>query len=64
MGCRLCAAHAEQALCDSVRRTRDFSPCAAHVAQVLRDAKVAKADVAEVVLVGGSTRIPKVCGPL
>merc|ERR1719253_2150086 len=30
------------------------------VAQVLKDAKVGKADVDEVVLVGGSTRIPKV----
>ena len=30
------------------------------VEQVLRDAKCAKSDVQEVVLVGGSTRIPKV----
>ena len=28
--------------------------------QVLRDAKASKADIHEVVLVGGSTRIPKV----
>ena len=33
-------------------------PCAAR--QVMRDAKVAKSDVHEVVLVGGSTRIPKI----
>ena len=33
------------------------------VEQVLRDAKCSKADVQEVVLVGGSTRIPKVRRP-
>merc|ERR1719352_1591536 len=32
----------------------------APVEQVLRDAKVSKSDVHEIVLVGGSTRIPKV----
>ena len=31
-----------------------------HVSQVLRDAKIDKSEVNEVVLVGGSTRIPKV----
>ena len=30
------------------------------VARVLRDAKMSKSEVDEVVLVGGSTRIPKV----
>merc|ERR1719378_1154480 len=38
----------------------DFQRCMAPVAQVLQDAKMSKADVHEVVLVGGSTRIPKI----
>jgi L1 cell adhesion molecule like protein len=37
-----------------------FRSCIAPCEQVLRDAKMAKSDVHEVVLVGGSTRIPKV----
>jgi len=37
-----------------------FRSCLGPVEQVLRDAKVSKAQVDEVVLVGGSTRIPKV----
>jgi len=37
-----------------------FRNCIGPVEQVLRDAKMAKSDVHEVVLVGGSTRIPKV----
>merc|ERR550534_2840110 len=38
----------------------DFQRCMAPVSQVLRDAKMSKTDVHEVVLVGGSTRIPKI----
>jgi len=38
----------------------DFAKCMAPVSQVLQDAKMSKNDVHEVVLVGGSTRIPKV----
>merc|ERR1719474_116347 len=38
----------------------DFNRCMAPVSQVLRDAKMSKTDVHEVVLVGGSTRIPKI----
>jgi len=37
-----------------------FRNCIGPVEQVLRDSKIAKSDVHEVVLVGGSTRIPKV----
>jgi heat shock protein 1/8 len=37
-----------------------FRKCLAPVERVLADARVAKADVDDVVLVGGSTRIPKV----
>merc|ERR1719229_1849379 len=38
----------------------DFNRCMAPVSQVLQDAKMSKNDVHEVVLVGGSTRIPKI----
>merc|ERR1719499_180564 len=38
----------------------DFQRCMAPVSQVLQDAKMSKNDVHEVVLVGGSTRIPKI----
>merc|ERR1719493_106086 len=38
----------------------DFQRCMAPVSQVLQDAKISKNDVHEVVLVGGSTRIPKI----
>jgi L1 cell adhesion molecule like protein len=37
-----------------------FRACIGPVEQVLKDAKMSKSDVHEVVLVGGSTRIPKV----
>jgi len=37
-----------------------FRKCLGPVEQVLKDAKMAKSAVHEVVLVGGSTRIPKV----
>ncbi len=37
-----------------------FRKCMEPVEQVLRDAKISKAQVDEVVLVGGSTRIPKI----
>merc|ERR1711884_872145 len=37
-----------------------FKKCMDPVEKVLRDAKIAKGSVDEVVLVGGSTRIPKV----
>ena len=37
-----------------------FRKCLGPVEQVLKDSKMAKSDVQEVVLVGGSTRIPKV----
>jgi heat shock protein 1/8 len=36
-----------------------FQKCLVSVEQVLKDAKVAKSDIHEIVLVGGSTRIPK-----
>ena len=38
----------------------DFRKCMAPVETVLRDAKIAKSQVNEIVLVGGSTRIPKI----
>merc|ERR1719210_2015564 len=38
----------------------DFQRCMAPVSRVLQDAKISKNDVHEVVLVGGSTRIPKI----
>ena len=38
----------------------DFRKCMAPVEKVLRDAKKSKNDVDELVLVGGSTRIPKI----
>merc|ERR1719195_385588 len=38
----------------------DFQRCMAPVSRVLQDAKMSKNDVHEVVLVGGSTRIPKI----
>jgi len=44
-----------EALCDPL-----FRKCMAPVESVLRDSKIAKADVHEVVLVGGSSRIPRV----
>ena len=44
-----------EALCDAIFR-RTIAP----LEQVLSDAKMAKADVHEVVMVGGSTRIPKI----
>jgi L1 cell adhesion molecule like protein len=44
-----------EALCDSL-----FRKCMGPVESVLRDSKIAKADVHEVVLVGGSSRIPRV----
>merc|ERR1711971_1067357 len=37
-----------------------FKKCMAPVEKVLRDAKISKSEVDEVVLVGGSTRIPKI----
>jgi len=37
-----------------------FRKCIGPVEQVLKDSKMAKSDVKEIVLVGGSTRIPKV----
>jgi len=37
-----------------------FTKCMAPVEKVLRDGKVAKSEVHEIVLVGGSTRIPKI----
>ena len=37
-----------------------FRECIGPVAQVLRDAKIDKASVHEIVIVGGSTRIPKI----
>lgn len=42
-------------LCDSLFR-KTMQP----VEQVLRDSKIAKSDIHEIVLVGGSTRIPKI----
>lgn len=44
-----------EAMCDAA-----FRRCIGPMEQVLRDAKVAKTDVKEVVMVGGSSRIPKV----
>jgi heat shock protein 1/8 len=44
-----------ESLCDS-----QFRSCMGPVEQVLRDAKMDKASVDEIVLVGGSSRIPKV----
>lgn len=38
----------------------DFNRCMAPVGQVLKDAGLSKSDIHEVVLVGGSTRIPKI----
>jgi L1 cell adhesion molecule like protein len=37
-----------------------FRKCIGPVAQVLKDAKMSKSDVTDIVLVGGSTRIPRV----
>ena len=42
-------------LCDDI-----FRKTMAPVEQVLRDSKIAKSDIHEIVLVGGSTRIPKI----
>ena len=42
-------------LCDSL-----FRKCMAPVSQVLNDAKMSKSDVTDIVLVGGSSRIPRV----
>jgi len=39
---------------------QEFQACLAPVKKVLQDAKVGKSEVHEIVLVGGSTRIPKV----
>ena len=39
---------------------QEFQACLGPVKKVLQDAKVGKSEVHEVVLVGGSTRIPKV----
>jgi L1 cell adhesion molecule like protein len=44
-----------ESMCDAA-----FRRCMGPVEQVLRDAKVGKSDVHEVVMVGGSSRIPKV----
>lgn len=44
-----------ESLCDSL-----FKKCMGPVEQVLRDAKMAKANIHEIVLVGGSSRIPRV----
>lgn len=38
----------------------DFKKCFEPVAQVMRDAKIDKSKIDEIVLVGGSTRIPKI----
>merc|ERR1719204_70301 len=38
----------------------DFQRCMAPVSRVLQDAKMIKSDIHEVVLVGGSTRIPRI----
>lgn len=38
----------------------DFQKCIEPVEQVIKDAKIDKSDIAEIVLVGGSTRIPKI----
>jgi len=44
-----------ESLCDDI-----FKRCMAPVESVLRDAKLSKSDIHDVVLVGGSTRIPRV----
>jgi heat shock 70kDa protein 1/2/6/8 len=44
-----------ESLCDDL-----FRKCMGPVEQVLRDSKMSKADIDDVVLVGGSSRIPKV----
>jgi L1 cell adhesion molecule like protein len=44
-----------ESLCDDL-----FKKCMAPVEQVLRDAKLSKSDIDDVVLVGGSSRIPRV----
>jgi len=44
-----------ESLCDKY-----FKECLESVVQVLKDAKMGKTDIHEVILVGGSTRIPKV----
>lgn len=44
-----------EALCDDL-----FRQCIKPVEQVIRDAKMDKSDINEIVLVGGSTRIPKI----
>lgn len=38
----------------------DFSKCLTPVEEVIRDAKIPKSQITDVVLVGGSTRIPKI----
>merc|ERR1719263_245590 len=44
----------------TITRARFEDLCMDYVEKVLRDAKIAKGGVDEVVLVGGSTRIPKI----
>lgn len=44
-----------ESLCDSF-----FVKCMAPIEQVLRDAKMSKSDIHEIILVGGTTRIPKI----
>lgn len=44
-----------ESLCDSF-----FIRCMAPIEQVLKDAKMSKSDIHEIVLVGGTTRIPKI----
>jgi len=44
-----------EALCDA-----DFRKCLEPVDQVLKDAKISKSKIHDIVLVGGSTRIPKI----
>ena len=44
-----------EALCDDI-----FKRCIAPLEQVLRDAKMSKSDVSEIIMVGGSSRIPKI----
>lgn len=44
-----------ESLCDSF-----FNRCMAPINQVLQDAKMSKSDIHEIVLVGGTTRIPKI----
>lgn len=43
-----------------IRCGEDFRNCLEPVKKVLTDAKVSKSEVHDVVLVGGSTRIPKI----